>query len=310
MGRLYGVALEDFMTTRTALVAEAKQRGDKALATAIGKLRKPSLGAWAVNLIARHDRDAVTALVGLGVRMRAAQSALDAATLTGLRSERDTVIDSFVRAAVAQVAEGERTLSAAGQEEVRGTAIAALADAAAADAVASGQLTKALAYSGFGEVDLSDAVVRTSSGAVLSVIQGGAGRGDDAGDAGDGDDETVEDDEAVQGEEAPLEDDEHLLEDESGPAAAYEERARLLDAAERAASRAEALLLSAERSLTDARRKAELTRDRVETLERQLATAKEADERAMDAVADAVQTRRAADAERAAARARVDELRR
>lgn len=329
MGRLYGVALEEFMATRTALVAEAKQAGDKPLAAAIGKLRKPSLGAWAVNLVARHDPETVSAVLELGARMRAAQSALDAAALTGLRGERDAAVDGFVRAAVAQAAAADRALSGAGQDEVRATAIAALADAAAAEAVASGQLTKALSYSGFGEVDLSDAVVRTSSGAVLSVIQGGAGRtaepaADDGAQDEPEDAEEIEDEVAAETED--VDDAEELDEelgdtgedtdDETGEDSAEEaedgdaadERTRLVEAAERALSRAEAALRTAERRLGDARRKADLTRERVESLERQLATAKEADERAMDAVADAVQTRRAADAERDAARARLEEL--
>lgn len=355
MGRLYGVPLEDFMATRKALVAEAKTAGDKGLATAVGKLRKPSLGAWAVNLVARQDRDAVQALLEVGARMRAAQSALDAATLTGLRGERDATVDRFVRSAVTQVASADRTLSAAGQDEVRATAIAALADAAAAEAVASGQLTKALSYSGFGEVDLSDAVVRTSSGAVLSVIQGGAGaKGRDGGPADppppepdapdeepadvaepepdepepeepeseepeseEPETEESESEEPESGEEADDADDEAETELETdpepeletGPTATDTPDPRLVEAAERALSRAEAALRTAERRLADARRKADLTRERVESLERQLATAKQADERAMDAVADAVQARRSAETDRSAAEAQLDTLR-
>ena len=66
--------------------------------------------------------------------------------------------------------------------------IAALASEDATRAVLSGQLTRALSYSGFGEVDLSEAVARTSSGSILTVLpgQGGAGRTDLGGARGPG----------------------------------------------------------------------------------------------------------------------------
>ena len=53
---------------------------------------------------------------------------------------------------------------------MRATAVAALADEGAGTAVSSGQLTRALSYSGFGEVDLSEAVARTASGAILTLV--------------------------------------------------------------------------------------------------------------------------------------------
>jgi hypothetical protein len=58
---------------------------------------------------------------------------------------------------------------------VRDTAVAALASLQATEAVASGRLTRALAYSGFGEVDLVGAVARTATGVALGVIRGGGG---------------------------------------------------------------------------------------------------------------------------------------
>ena len=66
-------------------------------------------------------------------------------------------------------------LSAAAQQDVRATAIAALADERASAAVTSGQLTRALSYSGFGEVDLAEAVARTAGGAILTILPGGRG---------------------------------------------------------------------------------------------------------------------------------------
>jgi len=270
MQSLYAVGPDDFMATRAGLVADAKAASDKAAAAEIGKLRKPSLGAWAVNLAAREAADVVAALTDLGTRMRAAQSRLDAAALTAMRSERDEAVDAFVTAAGEVVADAGRSLSPAAQQEVRATAIAALADERAALAVASGQLTRTLSYSGFGEVDLAEAVARTTGGAILTVVPGDGGgrartaRGEGRRSAG-----------ARTG--APERD--------------LDELTAALDAARQQVA-------DAEQEVTSARERAEETRQRLAVVERQLAKAREADERALEAVTDAVRARKAAEAAR------------
>ena len=270
---LYAVPPEEFMAERKRLVAAEKVDGDPAVAKEIGTLRKPSLAAWAVNLLAREAPDLVDGLADLGGRMRAAQGRLDTDTLTSLRPERDQLLEEVVRTTVQLVADAGRTCSAAAQQDVRATAIAALADEQAMAAVASGQLARTLSYSGFGEVDLAEAVVRTTSGAILSVVPGGGGgrpaRGDrpDSGDEADGD----EADEADEADEEQL-------------------RAAL--------EQAEKQLAAAESDVTRARERAEETRERLAVVERQLAKAREADERALEAVTDAVRARKAAEATR------------
>src|SRR5690349_21074539 len=162
-GRLYAVPLADFVASRKALAAEVKAVAGPSAAKAVLALRKPTLTAWAMNLVPRGDASALAELLGLGARMRAAQSRLDTALLTSVRGERDAALTAYVASVVA-AAEGEGgSLSAAARDEVRASAIAALADETAAQALASGQLTRALSYSGFGEVDLSGAVGVTSS---------------------------------------------------------------------------------------------------------------------------------------------------
>lgn len=167
---LYAVAPDEFIATRTRLVQEAKAAGDAALAKEISGLRRPTVAAWVVNRAVRERPEEVRRLEDVGERMRAAQAQLDAARLRDLRSEREELVAGFV-AAAAEVAEAAgRPLGPAALEEVRGTVVAALASDGATAAVASGHLTRALSYSGFGEVDLSEAVARTSSGAVLTVV--------------------------------------------------------------------------------------------------------------------------------------------
>jgi hypothetical protein len=180
MEALYAAGPDEFMALRKRLVAAARDEGDKTAAADIGKLRKPSVAAWAVNLVAHRAREVVEELVDLGGQMRDAQSRLDATALTGMRKDRDAAVEAFVRAATEAVDEEGRRLPPAAQQEVRATAIAALADERATEAVASGQLTRALSYSGFGEVDLAEALARTSGGAILTVVRGGSERSADA----------------------------------------------------------------------------------------------------------------------------------
>ena len=294
MQDLYAVGPDEFMATRSRLVADAKAASDKEAATEIGRLRKPSLAAWAVNLTAREAEDVVADLVDLGERMRSAQSRLDAAALTGMRKERDATVEVYVRAATRAVSDAGRSLSPAAQQEVRATAIAALADEQASAAVTSGQLTRSLSYSGFGEVDLAEALARTTGGAILTVVPGGRGPGP-AGRSGGG------------GKAAADEAGDEPVGDEPGHEPAGDEVAGD-EVAERRAEReaelaeAERRLADAERAVAAARERAEETRERLAVVERQLAKAREADERALEAVTDAVRDRKQAQAARDEAR--------
>lgn len=168
---LYAVVPEDFVATRTSLVQDAKARGDAALARELGRARRPTVAAWAVNAVVRERPEEAEHLHELGRRMRTAQAQLDASALTELRKERDLLLGTWVAAADDVGRRAGRPLTTAVGEEVRATLIAALAGEEATQAVVSGHLTRALSYSGFGDVDLSEAVARTSSGAVLSVVE-------------------------------------------------------------------------------------------------------------------------------------------
>lgn len=167
---VYGVPPAEFVATRTRWVKQLRSQKQREVATSVAALRKPSVSAAAINALVRAGDPVVGRLGDVGTRMRHAQSALDAQGLAALRTERDAVLRDWVAAAELH-ASGPLTSSAA--DEVRDTAVAALADAAATEAVLSGTLTRALSYSGFGEVDVSDAVARTSTGVVLTRIDGG-----------------------------------------------------------------------------------------------------------------------------------------
>lgn len=167
---LYAVDPAGFVAARKEWVAKARSVGEREVAKEIGALRKPGVAAAAMNALVRAGDPVVERLRGLGERMRHAQSTLDAPALAALRTERDATLTAWVEAAREHAPGG--TLAASIEAEVRDTAIAALADAAAAQVATSGSLTRALSYSGFGEVDIAEAAATTSTGVVLTVIAG------------------------------------------------------------------------------------------------------------------------------------------
>lgn len=178
---VYAVPPAGFIAARKEWVTRLRSEGHKELAKEVGALRKPSVAAAAINALVRGEAEVVAQLRDLGTRMRHAQSAMDAAGLTALRGDRDRLLADWVAAARDQA---PSALTGAAGSEVRDTAVAALADADATEVVLSGTLTRALSYSGFGEVDIADAVARTSTGVVLTRIDGGGeGAGADSGEA-------------------------------------------------------------------------------------------------------------------------------
>ncbi len=155
---LYGADPAGFVARRTELVKQARAAKDRDLATQIGALRRPTVGAWYVNVLARSSATELDSLLDLGATMRDAQAELDMATVASLLPERRDRERAALKR-LEQVLDGAGvTPSPAALAEVGGTLTAAVADPAAAAAVRSGCLARSLVYAGFGEVDLSDAV--------------------------------------------------------------------------------------------------------------------------------------------------------
>ncbi|MHC6595047.1 hypothetical protein [Arthrobacter sp. C152] len=155
--RLYAGPLEDFIASRAAAAKEAAGQ-DKELAAAVRALPKPSVAAWALNMLARERPDVLDGLAGLGARMRTAQGSLDAAALRELGRGRRTLLAAAVDTA-REVARGQgRPISDAMAADVEETLRALTADEGAASAVASGRLLKVLSADGVNAVDLDGAV--------------------------------------------------------------------------------------------------------------------------------------------------------
>jgi hypothetical protein len=70
--KLYAIEPPAFVAARSEAARETREAGNRELATAIGKLRRPVVAAWAVNLLARHDAAGLGRLLALGTDLREA----------------------------------------------------------------------------------------------------------------------------------------------------------------------------------------------------------------------------------------------
>ena len=147
---LYAGSPDDFIQHRSALVAEARATKDRALATAIGALRRPTRSAWLVNLYARRAPDELAELLDLGEALQTAQRQLSGPDLRRLSADRGQALAAAARRAVDLGHDHGYDASEATRLEVSQTLQAALADPEVAAQVRAGTVTQAQAYGGFG----------------------------------------------------------------------------------------------------------------------------------------------------------------
>jgi hypothetical protein len=145
---LYGLPPAEFVAARTARARAARQAGDKAAATAIGALRKPSLAAWALNLLARRRPDDLRAYLDLAEAMRGAQRRLQGARLRELSAQRNQIVTALTRQTARLAADAGTRLGDAPERQVVETLHAALSDPAVADALAHGRLATSATATG------------------------------------------------------------------------------------------------------------------------------------------------------------------
>ncbi|MFC8241467.1 hypothetical protein [Streptomyces chartreusis] len=142
---LYRLRPEEFTAARAARMAEARTAGDRALADRIGKLRRPSLSAWAGNLLVHESPGEVEPLLRLGEGLRQAHRDLDGAQLRELSRQQRVLITALSRQAGQLAAQAGHPITEAARHEVGNTLRAVLADPDAAREWASGRLVRPLA---------------------------------------------------------------------------------------------------------------------------------------------------------------------
>ncbi|HEX2315197.1 MAG TPA: hypothetical protein VHJ17_15750, partial [Thermomonospora sp.] len=145
--RLYGVTPEEFMDERKRLVAEARAAGDAGAAKEIGRLRKPTLSAWAVNRLSRAAGSDLEMLLDLGADLREAWSS--GGSIGGLEQRRGEIVALLLRRARRLASEAGHPLRETAVREVEDTLQAAAVDPQVAEEVRVGRLDKPRSHSGF-----------------------------------------------------------------------------------------------------------------------------------------------------------------
>ncbi|MDQ7992879.1 MAG: hypothetical protein AAGC63_17105, partial [Propionicimonas sp.] len=143
---LYAHPPAEFIGRRDELATAARAAGDSAAAARIKALRRPSVGAWYLNVAARDGLTSLRELLRLGSQLRQAQAAADFGTLRELATQRGPLVGRVVRDLTAHLAQRGTRATAAGLDEVRATLASALADPGVADQLTTGRLDRAHRY--------------------------------------------------------------------------------------------------------------------------------------------------------------------
>ncbi|SEE66835.1 hypothetical protein SAMN05216532_8267 [Streptomyces sp. 2231.1] len=272
---LYALAPAVFTAARDERAKAARAAGDRELAEQIHRLRRPTLSAWASNLLVREQPDEVQRLVHLGEALRQAHQNLDGEQLRELSAQQHQVTFALAQQAGQLTARAGQPISDDTRQEVQDTLHAVLADPDAAQQWAKGRLTKPLSVpAGFPTLSRQPAPPATPP------------RTEPAGE--------VEDGKAASARHRKQQE---RLEQARGQAADAEQHLR----------DREADLAAAEDKLSRAEEEQEQAEQRVDDLSRQLKDAESDKQRAREAARTARDHTRAADRAAREARRRADD---
>lgn len=154
---LYALPPAEFVAARDARRAELRD-SDRPLADELGRLRRAAPAAWLVTVLVSERPELVETLVDLGDELRTALEGGDRAALAELTTRRRALLREASDLGRGLAAEHGVSAGTGVLDAVAETLQAAMGDPAAADAVRSGLLVRALEPSGFDPVDLSDAL--------------------------------------------------------------------------------------------------------------------------------------------------------
>ncbi|MDN0200578.1 hypothetical protein [Streptomyces sp. S.PNR 29] len=144
LDELYTTPPSDFVSRREELALAARTAGRAEDARRIHAARRPTLAAWAANLLLRSEPEESLRFLELGRSLREAYQTLDAAGLKELSAQRRRVVSALSRQAAQLARDAGHRLSGTVQEEVEATLRAVLAGQEAADRWAAGRLQSAL----------------------------------------------------------------------------------------------------------------------------------------------------------------------
>jgi hypothetical protein len=145
LDELYVTPPSDFVGRREVWAAAARTSGRGDDARAIRGARRPTLAAWAANLLLRSRPEESRQFLELGESLREAYRTLDPGGLKELSDQRRRVVAALSREAAGLARTAGQPLSGSVMQEVESTLRAVLADADAARRWSGGRLETALA---------------------------------------------------------------------------------------------------------------------------------------------------------------------
>lgn len=148
---LYSLPLERFIEARDRLAATLVDEGSGEAASAVSKLRKPSVAAWGLNQAARSHREEVQRLVTSHDELRKATSA---ETLRQASDRRRRAVAELEAAAVAELAGDGRPVSATTRSRITNTLLAIATDIEGEKDFVAGRLVREIEPSGAGWGDI------------------------------------------------------------------------------------------------------------------------------------------------------------
>lgn len=154
-GELYALPLGRFTAERNARAKAARDDGDRDLAARIAALPKPSAAAWLVDGLVAGAPEDLQRVLDLGDELQQAQEDADRDRLRELTVHRRTLLAEVARSSAERAEAAGQRVGDAVLEEFQQTLQVALGDPAAAAAVRTGRLVRAL---GADDPDRADAV--------------------------------------------------------------------------------------------------------------------------------------------------------
>jgi len=157
--RLYAEPLADFTPSRDAAAkaAASGEQADKELAARVKALKKPSISAWALNLLVRRESEQIDQVLALGESLRAAAESMSGEDLRALTRQRRQLTNALAGTTRDLAREQDVRLTTAVVDQVEGMLTAAMLDPTAAQVVRSGLVVAGFTSTGVSEVDV-DAV--------------------------------------------------------------------------------------------------------------------------------------------------------
>jgi len=146
---LYTLPLDQFTAARVELAQRLKSEGDTEGAKRVGKLRKPSVAAWALNRAARNNPELVSRLVDSHKMLRQAASRREVEEASETRRQAVAILTD---AAMTELDKG----SLQTRDRINRTLLAVATDAQGETDLATGTLLRELEPSGggWGEMEL------------------------------------------------------------------------------------------------------------------------------------------------------------